>query len=99
MVYLIFNNKTMKTQVNLKIDPKVKIMAQKRAKEIGLSLSSVVNASLKQFANTGELVLSTNYRMTSQLEKMVIDAREEYRRGKVSKSFKTAGEMFKSLEK
>ena len=58
----------MKTQVNLKIDPQVKLMAQKRAKEIGLSLSSVVNASLKQFANTGELLLSSNYKMTPYLE-------------------------------
>jgi addiction module RelB/DinJ family antitoxin len=48
----------MKTQVNLKIDSNVKRSAQKRAAEIGLSLSSIVNVTLKQFARTGELELS-----------------------------------------
>ena len=88
----------MKTQVNLKIDPKVKIMAQKRARDIGLSLSSVVNASLKQFANTGELQLSSRYRMTPQLEKTLIEARAEYEKGKSFGPFKTVKEMFDSLE-
>lgn len=88
----------MKTQVNLKIDPEVKTLAQKKAKEIGLSLSSVVNATLKQFANTGELQLSSNYRMTPQLEKTLIEARNEYKEGKSFGPFKTAKEMFKSLE-
>ncbi|MCK5285900.1 MAG: type II toxin-antitoxin system RelB/DinJ family antitoxin [Candidatus Pacebacteria bacterium] len=88
----------MKTQVNLKIDPEVKLMAQKRARDIGLSLSSVVNASLKQFANTGELQLSSNYKMTPQLEKTLAKARTEYEKGKSFGPFNTVKEMFKSLE-
>ena len=67
----------MKTQVNIKIDTDVKKEAQARAKELGLSLSSVVNASLKQFSKTGELHLSTQYRMTPYLEKIVKEAPEE----------------------
>ena len=57
----------MKTQVNLKIDSNIKKNAQKRAKELGLSLSSVVNATLSQFARTGELELSVAPRMTPYL--------------------------------
>ena len=41
----------MKTAVlNIKIDPKVKKAAQKVADELGFSLSSIVNASLKNLA-------------------------------------------------
>ncbi len=87
----------MKTQINLKIDPGVKKMAQKKAKDIGLSLSSVVNASLKQFANTGELHLYSSYKMTPKLEKIVEKAREEYKKGKSFGPFSTVSELMDSL--
>jgi addiction module RelB/DinJ family antitoxin len=74
----------MKTQVNLKIDNDVKMQAQKRASEIGLSLSSVVNATLKQFARTGELDLSVTPKMTPYLEDLVLEARKDYKEGKTS---------------
>lgn len=88
----------MKTQVNLKIDSTVKENAQKRAKELGLSLSSVVNATLSQFARTGELQLSVAPKMTSQLVDLVKEARVEYAVGKTSGPFTSAEEMIKSLE-
>ena len=73
----------MKTQVNLKIDVHVKERAQKRAEEIGLSLSSVVNATLSQFARTGELQFSVAPRMTPYLEELVAEARADYKSGKL----------------
>ena len=73
----------MKTQVNLKIDVHVKERAQKRAEEIGLSLSSVVNATLSQFARTGELQFSVAPRMTPYLEELVAEARADYKLGKL----------------
>ncbi|MFC1756961.1 type II toxin-antitoxin system RelB/DinJ family antitoxin [Patescibacteria group bacterium] len=88
----------MKTQVNLKIDPSVKKLAQKKAKDIGLSLSSVVNASLKQFANTGELFLSSDYKTTPHLEKVIKEAREEYKKGKSFGPFHTVDKLMKSLD-
>ena len=88
----------MKTQVNLKIDPSVKKKAQKRAAELGLSLSSVVNATLKQFARTGELNLSVAPTMTPYLEDLVEEARREYKTRKVSGPFTSADEMIKDLE-
>lgn len=87
----------MKTQVNLKIDSNVKKNAQKRAKELGLSLSSVVNATLSQFARTGELELSTAPRMTAYLEELVTEARKEYLAGKTSGPFSTADDLMKHL--
>ena len=87
----------MKTQVNLKIDNTVKIQAQKRASELGLSLSSVVNATLKQFARTGELELSTAPKITDSLRDMVIEARKEYAEGKTSGPFDNANDLMKHL--
>lgn len=87
----------MKTQVNLKIDVLVKEQAQKRAEELGLSLSAIVNATLSQFARTGELELSTAPRMTPYLEELVSEARKEYLAGKTSGPFTTANELMKHL--
>lgn len=87
----------MKTQVNLKIDPTIKKNAQKRAKELGLSLSSVVNATLSQFARTGELELSSAPRMTPYLEELIAEARKEYKAGKTSGPFSSAEDLMKHL--
>jgi addiction module RelB/DinJ family antitoxin len=88
----------MKTQVNLKIDSSVKKNAQLRAKELGLSLSSVVNATLSQFARTGELELSVAPRMTPFLENLVKEARADFEAGKLE-VFDTADDLIASLNK
>jgi addiction module RelB/DinJ family antitoxin len=88
----------MKTQVNLKIDSVVKRDAQKQAKKLGLSLSSVVNATLAQFARTGELQVSTTPKMTPYLEALVEEARKEHAAGRSYGPFNSAEEMIKSLD-
>jgi len=88
----------MKTQVNLKIDTHIKEKAQKMAQELGLSLSSVVNATLSQFARTGELQLSVAPRMTPFLEDIVKEARAEYEAGKL-KVYENADDFIASLNK
>ena len=87
----------MKTQVNLKIDTQVKNKAQKTARQLGLSLSSVVNASLSQFARTGELNISVVPRMTPYLEGLVKEAREEMKNGNTSGPFRTPKGFLKHL--
>ena len=88
----------MKTQVNLKIDTHVKERAQKRASDLGLSLSSIVNATLSQFARTGELELSVAPRMTPFLEALVKEARAEYETGKL-KVYENVDDLLASLNK
>jgi len=88
----------MKTQVNLKIDTHIKEKAQKMAQELGLSLSSVVNATLSQFARTGELQLSVAPRMTPFLENIVKEARAEYEAGKLD-VYENADDFLVSLNK
>ena len=88
----------MKTQVNLKIDVAIKKNAQKRAKEIGLSLSSVVNATLSQFARTGELELSSAPKMTPYLERLVKEAREDHEASKL-KEYDNVDDLLTALNK
>lgn len=88
----------MKTQINLKIDSRIKKDAQRMAKELGLSLSSVVNVTLKQFARTGELEISATPKMSSYLENLIKEARCEFEAGKSHGPFGAADEMIKSLE-
>jgi len=87
----------MKIQVNLKIDEVVKKNAQRRAKELGLSLSSIVNATLSQFARTGELELSVAPKMTPYLEGLVQEARADYEAGRTSGPFENAEDLMKHL--
>jgi len=87
----------MKTQINLKIDPSVKVGAQKKARALGLSLSSVVNASLKQFSRTGELYLSTSNKMTPYLEKIIGEAKEEYKNKNFHGPFDSAEKTIEDL--
>ena len=88
----------MKTQVNLKIDDAVKKNAQKRAGELGLSLSAVVNATLSQFARTGELELSSAPRMTPFLESLIKEARTDYEAGQLEE-FDSVDGLMASLNK
>lgn len=87
----------MKTQVNLKIDVDIKKSAQERAEDLGLSLSSIVNATLKQFARTGELELSAAPKITPYLEDLVLTARDDYKKKKTSGPFVTAKDLMKHL--
>ena len=87
----------MKTQINLKVDIGIKTKAQRVAKELGLSLSSVVNASLNQFAKTGELHVSVVPKMTPYLENLVKEAREDFNKGRMSGPFNTTKDFIKHL--
>ena len=61
----------MKTIVNIKTDRKIKQNAQKLAGELGLSLSAVVNAYLKQFVRNKEVHFAVAPHMTPELEDLL----------------------------
>ena len=50
----------MYTTLTIKIDKKLKKDAQRMAKQMGISLTTVVVALLKQFVRTGGITLSVN---------------------------------------
>ena len=58
----------MKTIINIKADIDIKKSAQGIAEELGLSLSTVINAYLRQFVRNREIHLSTSPHMSLELE-------------------------------
>jgi len=86
------------TIINIKTDKKLKADAQKVASELGVPLSTVLNAFLKQFVRDKEVVLSANeYRPTPYLEQVLEDSKKEYDAGMVKK-FKNVDDFFTALD-
>ena len=90
----------MKTAINIKADKEIKERAQKVAKKLGIPLSTIINAYLRQFINTEQVNFSTSYRMSPKLEANIGQAIADWESGKNIRSFanaKEAGEFLKSL--
>lgn len=68
-----------KTLINIKTDKEVKENARKLAEELGLSLSDVVNASLRNFIRSREVYFSNIPHMTPEFERLL---------GKIEKDIK-----------
>lgn len=86
------------TILNIKTDKKLKADAQKVAAEIGVPLSTVMNAFLKQFVRDKEVTFSANeYRPTPYLERILEEAEAEYKAGETSGPFITAEDLMKHL--
>ena len=60
-----------KTLLNIKTDREVKEEAQKIARELGVPLSTVINAYLKEFIREREVHLSLAHHMSPRLEKLL----------------------------
>ena len=73
----------MYTTLTIKIDKKLKKDAQRMAKQMGISLTTVVVALLKQFVRHGGITLSVN--PTSQHDRYAAMARAEARANKKKK--------------
>ena len=82
-----------------KTDPQVKKKAQKIAKEIGVSLSSLVHAYLKQLIRTRRVVFDLEEEPSDYLIKAIRRSEKNIREGKVSPAFKTGKEAVEWLEK
>ncbi|MBL7150219.1 MAG: type II toxin-antitoxin system RelB/DinJ family antitoxin [Candidatus Pacebacteria bacterium] len=61
----------MKAVINIKTNKEIKENAQKIAKDVGLSLSDVINASLRNFIRTREVYFSAIPRMTPEFERLI----------------------------
>lgn len=84
--------------INIKADREVKEEAQKIAKELGLNLSAIINANLKQFIRSREVYFSTLPKMTPELEKLVGQARKDYKvRKNISPVFNSVQEALNYL--
>lgn len=59
----------MQTVIHIRADKEVKKNAAEAAKALGLSLSDIINASLRNFIRTREITFSNVPQMTPELEK------------------------------
>lgn len=90
----------MKTIINVKTDKALKQQAKKVAGELGLSLSDVVNESLRQMVKNREVLFSAVPRMTPELEALLEKVEKDIKEGKnISPVFETAEEAIKYLHK
>lgn len=86
----------MKITASVKLDKDTKIEAQKLAKELGLSLSTVINSQLKQFVRDKEIVLSQAPRMSAYLENIIEEIQDDLKTGNnFDGPFNTPGEIEK----
>lgn len=84
--------------IYIRTEPETKRQAQKVAKEIGMSLSGLVNASLKQIIKTKKLELYAKEEPSEYFKRTLAKARKNRREGKGSPIFHTGEEAVKWLE-
>ena len=72
----------MKTVTSVKLDKKVKEEASALAEELGLSLSSVINATLKKFVTERRVVFSATPEFNEKTKKAFLAMREDVKKGK-----------------
>jgi addiction module RelB/DinJ family antitoxin len=61
----------MKTLINIKVDKDIKIQAQNLSHNLGIPLSTLVNAYLRQFVREKKAVFTTAWQMSPELEKIL----------------------------
>jgi len=87
------------TIINIKTDKKLKAEAKKVSAELGVPLSTVINAFLKQFVRDKEITLSANqYRPTPYLESILEQAQKEYEAGDFVGPFKSDEDFIAHLK-
>ena len=85
--------------INIKTEEEVKKKAQNIASELGLNLSSLINAYLKQLVRTRRIEFDLGEEPSEYLKSIIRKAEENYRKGRTSPAFKTGEEAVKWLEK
>lgn len=84
--------------VATKIDPQTKRQAMQTADDLGLPLSVVIKAFLKEFINTRSITFSVSGEPSNYLKTVIKKAEENYRKGKISPVFSKAKDAIKYLE-
>ena len=85
--------------INIKTSPETKAKAQQVAKELGFSLSSLLNAYLKQLVKTKRVSFSLDEEPSEYLIEAIKKAEEDIKKGKVSPSFTNAEDAIAWLHK
>jgi antitoxin component of RelBE/YafQ-DinJ toxin-antitoxin module len=90
-----------KTIINLKISKALKLEAQELADEIGVPLTTVITANLKEFVRSRSLTVSTFPRLKPEIEHEIAIAVADFKEGKnispVFSSSKAAADYLRKL--
>ena len=70
-----------KTIINLKVNKDLKREAQELADEIGVPLTTVITANLKEFVRSRSLTVSAFPRLKPEIEREIGEAIEDYKKG------------------
>ena len=89
----------MNTVISVKVDKNVKASAQEVAQSAGLTLSTLVNAYLRQVAATRRIELYAPEQMTPRLEKLIKEVEAELKKGNASKEFDNVEDFLADLKK
>jgi len=88
-----------KTLISVKAEKEVKENAQQLAVDIGLSLSDVINAALRNFIRTREVLFSSIPEMTPELERLLGPIERDIRTKKnLSSAFENAEKLGAHLD-
>ncbi len=81
----------MKTVLNVKTDKEIKEQAQKIAKDIGVPLSTIVNAYLKEFVREKRVTFSVEPKLRPEVAQLLNRARKDLKAHKnISPNFSSA---------
>lgn len=87
-----------KTILNIKTEKKLKAAAQEIADELGVPLSTAINAFLRQFVRDRELVISASEKPSSYLREVMHASQKERASKKTAGPFHTTEELLDSLD-
>ncbi|MDZ4284254.1 MAG: hypothetical protein U1A28_00315, partial [Patescibacteria group bacterium] len=68
------------------------------AEELGVPLSTAVNALLKQFVRARDLSISASYKPSAYLREVIAESEKERKAGKVQGPFDSVEELMESLD-
>lgn len=86
----------MKTILNVKVDKEEKEKAKQIAAQMGVPLSTIINAHLREFIRTREFSVKLEPRLKPAVEKEILRRSKEYHKNpKVAYSFNSATEARK----
>lgn len=88
-----------KTVIKVTVDKEVKEAAQALAKSTGLSLSTLINAYLRQVVATRRIELHAPEEMTPKLEGLIAEVESEIAAGKASQLHKSTQDFLKALKR
>jgi len=89
----------MQTVISVKIDKEVKTAAAEVARSAGLTLSSLVNAYLRQVVATRRIELYAPEQMTPKLETLIAEVERELSKGRVSPKYTDAKSFLAALKR